>query len=327
MLKKLAESEFIKRLKEGIVSIDNSEYITWNSCFANGIYYGGLRRVSARSRAPLAFGGAVHAGMQALLLNFGKLSSTEIFDEVLKAAYADAATTSLDNLGDNRRNTTRLEELLRAYVLEYIRVPGMRFDVITLDGERMVEKSFSVPFGNLALFTTSWGKVDLTIMWTGKIDVLSFYSGAVAPVDHKTTTVMGEKFVDDKVRSSQFLGYSYAARYLSTQLFKSLPVFGTRINALAMRSAGFEFKTFDIPFPDWKVAEWQLETIQAIKQLITQLDHALVTGEVVPTRDHCVTKYGKCQYFDMCDMHPTSRDRMLFDDSYFFESQWSPLNE
>ena len=94
-----------------------------------------------------------------------------------------------------------------------------------------------------------------------------------------------------------------------------------------MRSAGFEFKVFDIPYADWKVAEWQQETIQAVHDLVAKIDRFLSTGEAAPTRQHCVTKYGKCPYFDVCDTTPNMRDRFIFDENFFYVSNWSPLGE
>lgn len=322
-LQSIATSQFVKNLREGRVTIDNSEYSTWSSCFAMGLYSGGLRRVGARSRAPLSFGGAVHAGLDA----FFKGS-----DKWRDVALADAAITNLDSLGDPRRNTDKLMSLLESYTLEYERNPSMQFNILKLDGVPQVEQSFVVPLGTIEvesckeIFSREI-PLRLEVTWSGKIDLLTLYEGAITPVDHKTTTVMGEKFVDDKIRSSQMLGYTYASRYLSERLFGNLPIFGTRINALAMRSTGYEFKQFDMPYPDYKVAEWQQETLGAIKQLVVQLDSFLAGGQAIPTREHCVTKYGKCPYFDVCDSHPNMRDRLIFDDNYFFVSDWSPLNE
>lgn len=322
-LSQVASSKFVENIKKGTLIIDNSEYTQWDSCFTQGLYNGALRRVGARSRAPLAFGGAVHAGLD------GFFSGKEDWRGL---ALADAATTELDSLGDPKRNTDKLMNLLESYTLEYSRNPSMQFELLSIDGKPAVEQSFIVPLGKIEFVSGSteiYGNQDteLQINWSGKIDLLTRYEGAIAPVDHKTTSVMGEKFVDDKVRSSQMLGYVYAARYLSEHIFGGLPVFGTRINALAMRSAGFEFKQFDIPYPEWKVKEWQEETLQSVRFLVEQLDHFLSTGKSAPTREHCVTKYGKCAYFDVCDSVPTMRDRMIFDDSYFFVSNWSPLNE
>jgi len=313
------ESKFVKNLREGIVQMDNSEFTYWDGCFASGVYYGGLRRVPARSRAPLAFGAAVHAGLEAFFL--GRTTW-------LEEAFAMAAKEELDECGDPKRNTRVLEQLLVSYTMEYTRHVDMRFNIINLGLGKAVEKSFTVPLGSTQVYTNNFGgDLALDILWDGKMDLLTDYDNAVWPVDHKTTTVMGEKFVDDKVRSSQMLGYTYAARYLSKTLLGDRPVGGCRINALAMRASGFEFKTFDIPYADWKVAEWQLETVNAIGDLVRRLDQFLSTGQVSPTRQHCVTKYGKCPYFDVCDSVPHMRDRMIFDDTFYYVSDWSPLGE
>lgn len=317
----VASSPFVDEIEKGEVTIDNSTSSQWFSCFAAGLYSGALKRMNARSRSPLAFGGAVHAGLESYFRGEA---------EWRDRALADAAMTELDSLGDPRRNTSKLLDLLESYTLEYSRNPSMQFDILTIDGKPAVEKSFVVPLGQVLLEGTqlkTFVPSAVQVNWSGKLDILAKYEGALAMVDHKTTSVMGEKFVDDKIRSTQMLGYTYAARFLSRELFGGIPVFGARINALASRSAGYEFKIFDIPYPDWKVSEWQQETLAAIKALIVQLDLFLSNGLAVPTREHCVTKYGKCSYFDVCDAAPQMRDRIIFDDDYFFKSDWSPLGE
>lgn len=316
-LAQVAKSSFVDQIRKGVLTIDNSEYSSWDACFAKGLYAGALRRVGARSKSPLAFGGAVHAGIDAFLK--GQSNWRDI-------ALADAAVTELDSLGDPKRNTNKLLDLLESYTLEYSRMKSLQFKILSVDGKPCVEQSFAVPLGTIeTIFQSEYQQ--LQILWSGKIDVLSDYEGAICPVDHKTTTVMGEKFIDDKQRSTQMLGYTYAAKYLAEKLFKGMPVFGVRINALAMRSAGYEFKVHDIPYADWKIGEWQQETLMSIRDLVRQLDHFIATAQVMPTRETCVTKYGKCPYFDVCDSIAPMRDRMIFDDSYFYVSEWSPLAE
>jgi hypothetical protein len=316
-LGEVAASKFVENLLAGKLTIDNSEYSTWTSCFPMGLYNGALRRVGARARAPLAFGGAIHAGLDAFFNGEPDWQGK---------ALADAAITGLDALGDPKRNSNKLMDLLASYILHYQNSHG-QFQILELNGKPLVEQSFVVPFGTIKV-QFQGRELEVVINWSGKIDLLTTYEGAVTPVDHKTTTVMGEKFVDDKVRSTQMLGYTYASRFFSKDLFNNMPVFGTRINALAMRSSGYEFKVFDIPYVGWKVDEWHSETLLSIRSLIHQLDIFLSTkGEAVPTREHCVTKYGKCPYFDVCDAAPVMRDRMIFDDAYYFISDWSPLNE
>lgn len=320
-LSAVSYSDFVKQITSGTITIDNSTFSQWQSCFVAGLKAGALRRMPTRSRTALAFGAATHVGLEAL---FRKFHFNEVRD-MLGEALAEAATEALDNLGDPRRNTNTLSTLLESYRLEYTRRKAMQFNILTINGSPCVEQSFVVPLGSIVVVTKRWGEVKLNILWSGKIDLLTKFEGAITPVDHKTTTVMGERFVDDKVRSSQMLGYTYATRYIARQAFGEVPIFGARINALAMRSAGFEFKTFEIPYPDWKVAEWQAETLAGLSSLVIQLDTFLSSGIGVPSREHCVTKYGKCGYFDVCDCHPTMRDRMLFNDDYYFVSQWSPI--
>lgn len=317
-IQQVLQSEFVKKLTEGTVLIDNSEFTQWDGCFAAGVYNGALRRMSTSRRTPLIFGSAVHKGLESYFKGE---------KDWLAKAFAEAAAEGLDEAGDPKRNTTRLEDLLSSYVLEYERNASMRFDILKIDSLPAVEQSFVVPLGTVALDKQLFGHSKLEINWAGKIDLLTHYENMIAPVDHKTTTVMGEKFVDDKVRSSQCLGYTFAARYLADNLFGGQQVYGVRINALAQRSSGFEFKQFAIPLADWKIAEWQSETILSIKYKLEEIQHFLETGEIAPTREHCVTKYGKCQYFDVCDASAAMRDRMIFDESYFYISDWSPLNE
>ena len=322
-------SAFLKRLKEGVVLCDNSEFVQWDGCMAAGVYSGALKRVSARARTPLAFGAAIHAGLE----SYFKKEVIEIGDGLppvsawLNKALAVAQKEKLDQAGDPKRNSTKVEDLLRAYIMEYERMRSMQFDIVEIDGVYQVEQSFVVPLGTIELHTPIFGHNKLEVQWCGKMDLLTKYEGGIAPVDHKTTSMMGEKFLDDKLRSTQMLGYTYATRWLAKEVFENMPVYGVRINALASRSSGYEFKQFSIPFADWKVAEWQAETLLSVKEKVYRLEHFLNTNEIAPTREHCVTKYGKCQYFDVCDANPVMRDRVIFDDSYFYITDWSPLNE
>lgn len=327
--KQVEDSAFVQRLREGVVLSDNSEFTQWDGCFAAGVYNGALKRVSARSRTPLAFGAAVHAGLE----SYFKKETIDIGEGLpqrpiwMDKALACAAEEELDAAGDPKRNTDKLADLLSAYVMEYERMPSMQFDIIKIDNIPQVEQSFVVPLGYIDLPTPVFGHSRLEVQWSGKMDLLTRYDGGIAPVDHKTTSIMGEKFLDDKLRSSQMLGYTYATRWLAQHVFENMPVYGVRINALAMRTSGYEFKQFAIPLADWKIAEWQSETLLSVKEKVLRLDHFLRTAEIAPTREHCVTKYGKCPYFDVCDAAPTMRDRMIFDDSYFYVTDWSPLNE
>ncbi len=319
-VEQVEQSKFVQNLRRGVIQMDNSEFTQWDGCHAQGVYYGTLKRVNARNRTALAFGDALHVGLEAFFKGD---------KDFVKLALARAATLDLDEMGDPRRNSGVLETLLLTYTLDYNRHLDSQFNILRINDVPQIETSFSVPLGSINLASTrNFGSgIHIDVGWDGKMDLLTDYEREIWPVDHKSTTVMGEKFTDDKVRSSQMLGYTYAARYLAGKLFPGRSVGGCRINALALRSGGFDFKIFDIPYADWKVAEWQRETLIALEDLVLRLDRFLSTGEIAPTRQHCVTKYGKCPYFDVCDTTELMRDRLLFNDDFFYVSTWSPLGE
>lgn len=315
----MAASDFVNRLKlDHKVVMDNTEFTDWNSCFVKGLYSGGWRRVPVRGMAPLLFGQAVHTGMAALLRKQGLKTALEL-------SALDARKTNLDSLLDPRRNSNTLAELLTAYAAHTDIVPSERIVPLELDGTPVVEQSFSFPLGVLTfeagqLFAE---RVEIAINWSGILDCLAYYGNEIWVVDHKTTSVMGEKFSDDKLRSSQMLGYTYAARLFQDKL--SRPIRGVLINALALRKNDFEFKQFPLPMAAWKIDEWQTETLLAVRNIIRSTVEFLTTGEAVPIREHCVTKYGKCKFFDLCENVPVVRDRMLFDENWFAKNLWNPL--
>lgn len=315
----LAASDFVGRLKnDSKVVMDNTEFTDWNSCFVKGLYSGGWRRVPVRGMAPLLFGQAVHTGMAALLRKQGLKAALEL-------SALDCKKTNLDSLLDPRRNSSTLAELLTAYAAHIDIVPSERIVPLELDGTLVVEQSFSFPLGDITfeageLFAE---RVTINVYWSGILDCLAYYQNEIWVVDHKTTSVMGDKFSDDKLRSSQMLGYVRSARLFQDRL--SRPIRGVLINALALRKNDFEFKHFPLPMAEWKIDEWHSETLLAVRNIIKSTVEFLTTGEAVPIREHCVTKYGKCKFFDMCESVPVVRERMLFDESWFTKNLWNPL--
>lgn len=312
-------SAVMSRLKaEHRIQMDNTEFVDWNGCFVKGLYSGGLRKIPAYGVAPLIFGAAVHTGLKHLMLG-------DSVETVHETSQADATVNNLDTLLDPRRNSNTLRLLLDSYIAHINIMTDERLVPVEINGTRVVEQTFSFPIGTLHFKAGELllEEVDITVWWSGILDLLSYYRNEIWVVDHKTTSVMGEKFVDDKLRSSQMLGYTYIGRLFEKQLSK--PIRGVLINALALRKNDFEFKLFPLPMAQWKIDEWQHETLHAIRSLILDLVDFLSTGEAVPIREHCVTKYGKCKYFDLCENVPMVRERMLQDENFFTDNKWHPI--
>lgn len=318
-------SELVKQLiANATLEWDNSTFTTWQACFVRGLFFTGLKRVSASQQAPLRFGSAVHEGIADRLRGN---SDEHAFATALKVADENG----LDECLDPRRNRKTLISLLNAYFL-HCDMNDCWIKPVVYNGTPIVEQGFIFPLGTVALTGLSYFKDgNYSIKWKGKLDVLERYQGELWVNDHKTTTVMGEKFIDDKIRSSQMLGYTWAGRQIAFSFNE--PLRGVRINALAMRSTGFEFKSFSIPYADLVISAWQAETLQACANQIRLLDAFLASGAVndnilvVPNRECCVTKYGRCSYFDACEVYPRMLRNYIMDDTLFTDNKWDPLNE
>lgn len=305
------------------LSFDNSTFTNWQGCFVKGVLFSGIKRVSARQQAPLRFGSAVHEGLAARL-------SGKSNEKALAIALHTADENKLHECLDDRRNHRTLVSLLTSYFL-HCDITNSWITPVVLDDKPLVEQAFEFNLGHVMIEGLKYfNDGHYLLKWKGKIDVVERYNGDLWIVDHKTTTVMGEKFIDDKVRGSQMLGYTWAGRHFAVAFNERVK--GVRINALAMRSNGFEFKMFQIPYSDVVIDAWHAETIAACVQHIRALDALLARAAnsdtlIVPNRESCVTKYGRCPYFDACDTMPVMMQRMLDDDTLFTDNVWDPLNE
>lgn len=312
IISKLHEQTFVQRLlRDKVMLVDSSEFSYWSGCPAKGLFYGGLRRSPATNQAALVFGGAIHEGLEVWILG-------GTIEAALAAVTTYCVANRLEDFVDSKRTTAKAREMLESYIHQAT-ITNKRFVPLEVNGQKMVEQTFSFPLGIVK--TEQAG--DITIMWSGKMDVLAHFNNAIWVVDHKTTSMMGDKFVDDKVRSNQVNGYVWAARQLLAPIARDVE--GCIINALCHRLKDYEFKQFEIPVAEWKIAEWRHETLSACAKIIDDV-LSLITANTVltPNREACVTKYGKCPYFDLCDSHENLRERMLYDNSFFQDNTWNP---
>ncbi|NJO48331.1 MAG: hypothetical protein HC840_01285 [Leptolyngbyaceae cyanobacterium RM2_2_4] len=316
----LTNTEFFHNLiyKKEIV-IDNSTFIQLDACFAKGIMGGLLKKVQAGGEVHLSFGGCVHAALEA------KFKGASLKEQIRSAEeHPDFKNLSPH---DKVKTPAKLRELLAAYQVHTDTTPD--FEILSCCGEICVEQSFRLPLGTIF-------DGECSVYWEGKIDMFCKYLGQIWIGDHKTTQVMGEKYIDSYLRSSQILGYFWAAHALIELGLNALqdshenvydltkkPFHGVLINALCIRSKGFEFKPHPIPLSLLRIEEWREETLLRLEHFVVQLEKYMDTGIAVPTREHCVTKYGRCPFFDVCEM-PESKRKGMLTSPLFKTSTWSP---
>jgi len=307
-------SDFYKLLtNEHVINIDASTFNHVDACSVAGLFGGVLKQSSTRPASALVFGGAVHKGLECYYLG-------QPAELALKYALAEAEEGNLDSMNDEKRNTAKLKDLLVAYFLnENISTDTLKPATLP-DGSLAIELPFSYPLGAFNFRGNT-----IQVNWQGKIDMLhENFDKSISIVDHKTTSIMGAQFADDKMRSNQVLGYTFATRKIlgSQHIVKEFI-----INAIAMRSKGWDFAKFNIPISDWMVSEWETEILVRLYDFCESIESLLTFQQLEPTRHSCVTKYGKCPYFSVCSTAPAVRANMLLDSGDFATSTWSPLKD
>lgn len=326
ILAELGSSEFHTNLTQhNCVRFDNSEFTNWNDCLVKGLFAGALKRQLASGQTSLVFGGAVHEALEMQLR--GHDLQTQ-----LDAAFQYADEHNLAEISDERRNPSSLRELIYAYNNDVeLRPQHQQFRPIEVEqhGERkpFVEESFSLRLGAVQVQKPDNASINVEIWWEGKIDCIAFYDTAVAVVDHKTTSVMGAKFADDKMRSNQMLGYMWAATQLLKAFGYSKPPKEVVINAIALRKNNFDFEHFRLPYAAWQLEEWQSQVLLNVRNICTAYLEAMHYGFATPNRESCVGKYGRCAFFDVCQAHSNMRSRMLNSSGQYIKSTWSPHNK
>lgn len=320
------DTSFIKNLEEcSEIIIDNSTFLNLDACFVKGLFGGLLKKQRTDGSIHLDWGGAVHEGLQA------KFEGKSI-DEQIAAAESHDSWPLIAEASHHTKTQESVRSLLRSYHIHTETTPN--FQVLNFEGEPCIEQSFSLKLGEFQCIN---GGKTITVYWQGKIDAIGFHQHNPWVVDHKTTQQMGERFVDTFLRSSQMLGYQWAANNLAHEGLSPLtlpngtevdlrktPTKGVLINALCVRKNGFEFKVHQIPIPYTRLEEWRIETLERLKFFVKQIEEWHHSGIATPTREHCVTKYGRCPFFDVCEMPPSKR-REAIESSMYKTSTWSPL--
>jgi hypothetical protein len=305
-------------LEEGTLVIDNSSFEALTQCDVKGFLEVFLKRKTTRNAAPLIYGGAFHEAMEV----FYKGSTEE---QAIEAGLAKAEVDHLDSLEDAKRNTSSLKELLRFYFMDE-KLAKHDLRPIVINSEPFVEKSFSFFLGDITLDYGGTSHL-VRVLWSGKIDLAVDKSDGTYGLDHKTTSVMGAQFADDKLRSSQMLGYAWALVQSLKALGCKKSFKGMLINAVCQRSRGFERQVFILPYTQWQIDEWQLETLVILQTTLARILKTLSNSFLCPCRTSCVTKYGKCAHFETCQYAPEPMASVVLDETFYKDDNWSPLGE
>lgn len=199
--------------------------------------------------------------------------------------------------------------------------------------ELMVELPFVLP-----LYVAKYNGQEIPVAYTGRIDLPTSEDGRIFVTDHKSTGQLGPQFFDRMKMSAQQKGYAWAFQELTGQR-----VNGYRINAIRTKeppqyvlanvpaktgkkqspeewwNESFQRETYYIK--DGELEEWKNNSINLMERFFWEYSR-----NFMPMQTTSCTMFGRCAYFEVCMLEPTSREGMLAG-GQFRTNDWSPLNK
>lgn len=171
------------------------------------------------------------------------------------------------------------------------------------------------------------------VAWSGRIDAIAKCNNAIRVIDHKTTSIAGDQFVQDFAISNQVLGYVWAAQ----QLWPELNPSAFCLNAIHFKKptgtgsisnpgprggpAALNFFRAYFDYSPSRVQQWQENCLHIVSDFI----NSLIRNHFCRHTKWCFAKYGKCQYHDVCIQdNPAVRTAMLNSDM-FKNVTWNPV--
>lgn len=319
-----------------LLVIDNSSLEVFTTCPQSAYYKLVLRREAQAKNAALTFGGAIHEGLEALLS--GEDEATQ--NERIVSFFTNHPTPL-----DEYRTVNNALAVLAAYRFRAT-LPDYQWTIQSDANGPIIERAFELPLGVLevgAYIQMPWlnagdndGKeifVDqIHVAWSGRIDAIAHCNNAIRVVDHKTTSIAGDQFVQDFQISNQVLGYVWATR----QLWPDLAPSGFCLNAIHFKKptgngsitepgprggpSALNFFRAYFDYSEARLNEWSTNCLAIVSDFI----HCLVRDQFPRHTKWCFGKYGKCQYHDVCVQDdPAVRQNLILSDM-FKPVTWNP---
>lgn len=157
------------------------------------------------------------------------------------------------------------------------------------------------------------------LLLVGRFDMLAIDPQSdVWVVDEKTTSQMGDKWMNQWLLDSQVSTYCFLARMLLEQHGINLEVKGAVINGMAIRLRDYETRRIPVYRSDWMIERWyrqfREDIIRWIDAYKTQLHNQVF--------DHACAQYNNpCEYAPLC-LH-RNPERII--ETSFSIKRWNPV--
>jgi hypothetical protein len=248
----------------------------------------------------LRFGGEYHKCLQdyEVLKAEGFTHADAVFD-VVKALTLRLEDWNPDHTKKNRKT------LVRSVIwrLEKYRDDAAKTWIMS-DGKPAVEITFNFP---LDVGPTQ----DQPYVLCGKLDRIVVFNGDLFVMDHKTTTVsLTESYWKQFSLDDQMSLYTLAGKVV----FQA-PIKGVIVDAAQILVGGTNFDRGIVYRTQQQLDEWIENTVGYLNR---QNDNMMNTAS-------CITRYGPCEFLDVCTKTPQVRERFL-KSGFQQVAPWNPLN-
>ena len=299
-------------MKDGVFYIDNSSMEQFTTCPRQAYYYLIRRLELNKSKIALDYGSAFHNVLEYLYKTYGTAYRSAADNE---AVLKYAASLTLDTPEDDYRTISYLVDGVQKYLNDH---PAEVWTPLKFpDGSPAVEIPFAMPLGTIS--TNLWG--DVSIVWTGKIDIAYRRGDTVGIMDHKTTSMMGPQFFTEFEIAHQMYGYAAAVEYIFKTKVDEIAINGLGCRKPTKTGVKFEFirHTFAISRP--LLEEWHVDSLALVSDFFAHCER----GYFPKATKWCIGKYGACQFRAVCSLNPEHRELAL-STSEFRPVTWDPLN-
>lgn len=307
--------------------LDNTMINTFRSCRRKFFHSYVLGLASSGRNIHLIAGGAFAAGIDAA--RKAAFNGVEHVDDQLTIALraftaewqanfrAEDGTLLTPDLfegeGKSFVNTfSSLEEYLYAF-------PPLRDEIQPLTnavGAPTVEFSFAIPLDEAERHPSG-----TPFTFVGRFDMLGKWRDLPVIVDEKTTTALGQYWLQQWTLRAQFMGYCWACQQLG------YPVQHAFVRGIGILKTKTTFLTAPVQFPQFLLDRWYSELLTTISEIRAAWDSYEASGFTDASAfnynfgDTCAS-YGGCAFIPICQSAQPSR----WYPSYSIR-RWNPLHK
>jgi hypothetical protein len=151
---------------------------------------------------------------------------------------------------------------------------------------------------------------DIRILWKSKLDWIVDTNTGIFPCDHKTM----KQNRDTISINNQFMGQ---CRIMDTR-----NVFINKIGLQKTLKPVERFVRVSVSYSAARLIEWQSYVLPYwAKQLVAYNTQ----GHYPPNFNSCETKFGKCEFYEVCESDPDMRNEVI-QMNFYRGNEWNPVN-